>query len=296
MERTRTVELITETLTGHTVTVCDCGYFERWGLTCRHIFAALKHKPTKWDAQVRWWTVFNYIFTDTKTSEEMRKQILSLHAFSERVQGVITDLNTIPAPVQGTPDIAWFREALSPVVSGQGYWGTPSGIQLVSRAIELVGTSNGIIPFGLESESQSPFRELPQSPFASQPDNSPTNTEALSMHLSPAQRRIESIMQGQGTGISKHLDDLLMVEVYWMKRTPLELFKKSWVRFTSWQTTEREERLLFVAYCTLPSPDTPGISAERTQGSGSDRWWYEQSVRCHVRKQKQQQEEEESQR
>jgi hypothetical protein len=69
------------------------------------------------------------------------------------------------------------------------------------------------------TNSQTPFGELFPSPFASQPENSPINTEVLSMHLSPAQRRIEGIMEGQGTGISKHLDDLLMGEVVDEKNT-----------------------------------------------------------------------------
>ena len=153
LQYTRTVELKRDRETNEMHATCTCGFFERQGLTCRHIFAALGTEPTRWDAQVRWWLIFQYLFNGDEVDPDVRKKTYELHAASRRMEGPMVQMDKIPThPRSKEEPLAWYQETLAhPKVAPTGYWATESGRKLVERAYHELRayTSGGIRPFEL---------------------------------------------------------------------------------------------------------------------------------------------------
>ncbi len=213
-ERTRVVQLRVDPHSGDTVAVCSCGFFDRWGYCCRHIYAALQHCPNKLDSQVRWWNAFDYMFTGSTVSEEIRDKVMSLHALSDAATGVVTPVKEFPLPKDEGFGEGYFREALElPVLTPRGYWGTPPGMELVERARNRVSSyRGGIIPFGLEESVQTGVQETHLDYLYTSPVPSPAKSPAPGPRT-PSQMEVEKIYENPREEIDKHIDDLLVSQV-----------------------------------------------------------------------------------
>ena len=74
-ERTRTVRIVNGSCPGEKVMTCDCKWFLKWGLACRHMYKVLGRHPKVQDAKVRWLIAYNYYYG---RNEAVSKQLVKI--------------------------------------------------------------------------------------------------------------------------------------------------------------------------------------------------------------------------
>jgi len=80
-QRTRTVSVVEGQKPGEKIIICDCPFFARYGLACRHIYKVICRHPRVEDALPRWLIAFIHYYG---RNEEISRQFLRLCKSSDK--------------------------------------------------------------------------------------------------------------------------------------------------------------------------------------------------------------------
>ena len=172
LRRTRIVDLVWQE--EECFMTCSCGFDQRWGLTCRHMFAVMEHKPTKMDAKVRWWKTWANLVQGDLIPLETRSRMAELYQISMSRGGMpspspsmlkefLPNGKGVYSAAEGVlalPEEYFARTLERPEIAPVGFWGTSLGIGIAEEAIRILEEEDGdgLREFGLVVERKLPAR------------------------------------------------------------------------------------------------------------------------------------------